>query len=60
MAVPRPKPARRTGTRSQVLSQVVSKKVVPFAGVVSGQIHRLKSKTAAAELSPGKLIEAIR
>lgn len=56
----KPKPARRTGARSQIVSKITSKKVVPFAGVVSGQIHSLKSKTAAAELSPGKLIEFIR
>lgn len=55
-----PKPARRAGTRSQVLSKAASKKAASFAGVVSGQIHSLKSKTAAVELSPGNLIEVIR
>ena len=56
----KPKPARRPGTRSQVLSKVASQKAAFFAGVVSGQIHSLKSKTTAVELSPGKLIEVIR
>ncbi|MEK7675224.1 MAG: antitoxin Xre/MbcA/ParS toxin-binding domain-containing protein [Verrucomicrobiota bacterium] len=56
----KPKPARRPGTRSQVLSKVASQKAASFAGVVSGQIHSLKSKTTAVELSPGKLIEVIR
>ena len=49
------KPARRP-----ILSKVAPKKVVPFAGVVSGQIHSLNSKTAAVELSPGQLVEIIR
>jgi len=56
----KPKPARRAGTRRQVLSKVASRKAVSFAGVVSGQIHGLKSKTAGVELSPGQLIEVIR
>lgn len=51
----KPKPARRP-----VLSKVASKKIVSFAGVVSGLIRSLKSTTATVELSPGKLIEVIR
>ena len=49
------KPARRP-----VVSKVAAKKPVFFAGVVSRQIHSLKAKAAAVELSSGKLIEAIR
>jgi putative toxin-antitoxin system antitoxin component (TIGR02293 family) len=49
------KPARRPLGR-----KIAAKKVVSCAGVVSGQIHGLKPKAAAVELSPGKLIEAIR
>ena len=56
---PKPKPARKTRPRSRALNKMASKKIVLFTGVVSGQIHRLKSK-AAVELSPGKLIEVIR
>ncbi|HPC60645.1 MAG TPA: DUF2384 domain-containing protein [Verrucomicrobiota bacterium] len=48
------KPARK-----RVGRRIPAKKVVSFAGVVSGQIHGFKSK-AAAGLSPGKLIEVIR
>jgi putative toxin-antitoxin system antitoxin component (TIGR02293 family) len=50
----RTRPARRP-----VASKIAAKKVVSFAGVVSGQIHCLKAK-ATAELPPGKLIEVIR
>jgi putative toxin-antitoxin system antitoxin component (TIGR02293 family) len=46
-----PKPGR---------SGVGSKKAMRFSGVVSGQIHSLKSKSGAADLSAGKLIEIIR
>jgi putative toxin-antitoxin system antitoxin component (TIGR02293 family) len=42
-----------------VMTKAGSKKAVSFAGVVSGQIHSLKSKTAA-ELSAARLIEVIR
>jgi putative toxin-antitoxin system antitoxin component (TIGR02293 family) len=49
------KPARRP-----VASKIAAKKVVSFAGVVSGQIHSLTSKAFTVELSPGKLIEVIR
>jgi putative toxin-antitoxin system antitoxin component (TIGR02293 family) len=56
----KPKPPRRAGNRSRVLGRAASKKVVSVPGLVSGQIHGLKSKTAAVQLSPGKLIEVIR
>jgi putative toxin-antitoxin system antitoxin component (TIGR02293 family) len=49
------KPARKL-----VLRKIATKKVVSFAGVVSGQINSFKPKAAAVELSSGKLIEAIR
>ena len=49
------KPARRP-----VASRLGTAKTVPFAGVVSGQIHRLKSHASAVELSPGNLIAVIR
>jgi putative toxin-antitoxin system antitoxin component (TIGR02293 family) len=42
------------------LSRVTAKKVVSFAGVVSGQIHSQQSNAAAVGLSPGELIEVIR
>jgi putative toxin-antitoxin system antitoxin component (TIGR02293 family) len=46
--------------RKQVWNKVASKKSVPFAGVVNGQILSLESKATAVELSPGELIEIIR
>ena len=47
-------------TKVKLARRPVAKKIVSFAGVVSGQIYGLKSKAAAVELSPGKLIEVIR
>jgi putative toxin-antitoxin system antitoxin component (TIGR02293 family) len=49
------KPARKP-----VVAKVTSNKVVSLPGVVSGQIHGPKSKSAAAGLSPARLIEVIR
>lgn len=49
------KPARRP-----VVRRSGAKKVVSFAGVVSGQIHNLNPKAATVERSPAKLIEVIR
>jgi len=55
ITVTKAKPAPKLGR-----SRVGSKKAMRFSGVVSSQIHSLKSKTAAADLSAGKLIEIIR
>jgi putative toxin-antitoxin system antitoxin component (TIGR02293 family) len=41
------------------VSKAAPSKVLRFAGVVRDQIHRAGSKAAAANLSPGKLIEII-
>ena len=49
------KPARRP-----VASKAASTNTVSCVGVVHSQIHGLKSKTGAVELSPGQLIECIR
>jgi putative toxin-antitoxin system antitoxin component (TIGR02293 family) len=49
------KPARKPA-----VAKVASKKAASFAGVVSGQIHSLKSDAGAVKLSPGGLIEVIR
>ena len=54
-----PKPARKGGTRSQGSCKAGPRKVFRFAGVVSGQLRRAASKTAAVHLSAGKLIEII-
>ena len=43
-----------------LVTKAASKKAVSIAGVVSGQIHGLRSKAAGAELSPARLIEVIR
>ena len=48
-------PARKAATTG-----ISPKKAVSFAGVVSAQIHGLRSKSAVVEMTPAKLIEVIR
>ena len=59
-AVAKPKPARKVGGRDPGSGKAASRESICAGGVVSGQIHRPKSKTSAGELSPGQLIEIIR
>jgi putative toxin-antitoxin system antitoxin component (TIGR02293 family) len=47
-------------TRKHIMSKGPSKKLGTVTVVVRGQIRNTKSKAAAAQLSAGKLIEAIR
>jgi putative toxin-antitoxin system antitoxin component (TIGR02293 family) len=59
-AVAKPKSARRAGARKPRSGKAGPCETFCAAGVVSGQIHRPKSKTSAGELSSGQLIEIIR
>jgi len=57
--ITRPKLAGNADTRRQGLSKAAARKVFRSYGVVSGQLRRAASKTAAVNLSAGKLIEII-